>query len=136
MWKEFKEFIMRGNVIDLAVGVVIGGAFSAIVNSLVNDIIMPVIGRLLAGVDFTDLKYVLTNAVVEGGEVVQPEVAIRYGALIQTIVNFLIIALVIFLVIKGINKLKRQEVVEEVEEIEEKSAEIVLLEEIRDALQK
>ena len=77
MKKEFKAFIMRGNVIDLAVGVVIGGAFTAIVNSLVNDIIMPIIGVLIAGIDFSDLKIVLSQAVVENGEIVTPEAAIN-----------------------------------------------------------
>ena len=100
---EFKEFISRGSVIDLAVGVVIGGAFTAIVNSLVNDVVMPAVGKLLSGVNFTDLKIVLTPA---SGDIA--ETAIYYGNFIQTIVNFLLIALVIFFVVKGINKLKRK----------------------------
>ncbi|MDO5015538.1 MAG: large-conductance mechanosensitive channel protein MscL [Eubacteriales bacterium] len=133
MWKEFKEFAMRGSVIDMAVGVIIGGAFSAVVNSIVNDIFMPIIGQLLAGVDFSDLKIVLSQAVVEAGEVVQPEVAIGYGMLIQKIINFLIIALCLFAVIKSINSLKKSEPKEEPAP-PEKSAEVLLLEEIRDSL--
>lgn len=134
MWKEFKKFIMRGNVLDLAIGVVIGSAFGAIVNSAVNDVLMPIIGQLLAGVDFTDLKIVLSKAVVEGGEIVKPEVAIGYGNLIQTIINFLIISLFIFLIIKGMNQLKPEE--KEEEKAPEKSDEVKLLEEIRDNLKK
>ena len=105
MFKEFKKFIMRGNVVDMAVGVVIGGAFGKIVTSLVNDIIMPVIGKLTAGMDFTSLKVVLSEAVLdEAGNVVTAEAAIKYGTFIQTIVDFLIVALSIFLVIKLMNK--------------------------------
>ena len=105
---EFKEFAMRGNVVDMAVGVIIGAAFKAIVDSLLNDVINPVIG-LLFKVDFTDLKYVFINEVkeiVDGVETVtQPEVALRYGAFITAIINFIIMALVIFLLVKFLNKL-------------------------------
>ena len=100
---EFKEFISRGSVIDLAVGVIIGGAFTAIVTSLVNDIIMPVIGLLFGGVDFTSLRYVITPAAGD-----TPEAAIYYGNFIQSIVNFLLIALVIFTVIRLINRFHRK----------------------------
>src|SRR5699024_10385969 len=86
-WAEFKQFISRGNVIDLAVGVIIGGAFTAIVNSLVNDVVMPVIGILFGGIDFTGLKYVITPA---SGDT--PEAAIYYGNFIQNVVNFLLVA--------------------------------------------
>ena len=96
MFKEFKEFIMRGNVMDLAVAVIIGGAFMAIVNSLVNDIIMPIIGVILGGVDFTTLAITVGDA------------AITYGNFIQAIINFLIIALVLFLRIRAINKMSRK----------------------------
>ncbi|MDD2213117.1 MAG: large conductance mechanosensitive channel protein MscL [Oscillospiraceae bacterium] len=92
--KEFKEFIMRGNVIDMAVGVVVGSAFSAVVNSLVSDIIMPVIGFATAGIQFSDLKVMLGDA------------SINYGVFIETIIKFLIIALCIFFVIKGINTMR------------------------------
>ena len=135
MFKEFKEFISRGSVMDMAIGIVIGGAFAAIVNSVVNDILMPIIGFLTAGVDFTDLKVVLQQAVVEGGEVVKPEVALNYGMLIQTIINFLIISLFIFLMVKGLNQMRRKEEAAP-EEPAPKSEEVLLLEEIRDSLKK
>jgi large conductance mechanosensitive channel len=110
MVKEFKEFISRGNVVDLAVGVVIGGAFGAIVTSLVKDVVMPPIGYLTSGIDFASLKLVIAQAVTDAsGKVTKPEVAISYGAFINTIINFMIVAAVIFLVIKGINSLKRKE---------------------------
>ena len=102
--KEFKEFAMKGNVVDLAVAVVIGGAFGKIVTSFVNDIIMPPIGVLLGGVNFADLKIQLKEAV---GEV--PAVTLNYGAWINTVIDFLIVALVIFLVIKGLNSMKKKE---------------------------
>ena len=103
---EFKEFAMRGNVIDLAVGVVIGGAFGAITTSLVNDIIMPFISILTGGVDFTQWKWVL-RAGDEAAEIA--EVAVKFGNLIAVILNFIVIALVLFCVIKGINKMKKPE---------------------------
>jgi len=101
---EFKEFAMRGNVVDLAVGVVIGGAFGKIVTSIVDDIIMPPIGLLTAGIDFSKLKYVLKPA---AGDV--PETAIKYGLFINTLISFLIIAFFIFLLVKFINSLRRKE---------------------------
>lgn len=99
--EEFKEFIMKGNVIDMAVGVVVGGAFKSVVDSLVNDVIMPPLGLLIGGVDFSQLKIVLKEAVGE-----TPEVAINIGLLINAIISFLIIALVIFVVVKAVNKLR------------------------------
>lgn len=124
--KEFKEFISRGSVIDLAIGVVIGGAFTGIVNSLVNDIIMPPIGYLLAGVDFTEMRFVMQRA-SEGVE----EVTINYGNFIQQIISFLLIALVLFFVVKGINRLREVGKKEEKEAIEEtKITEAELLEQI------
>lgn len=104
MLKEFKEFALKGNVIDLAVAVVIGAAFGKIITSLVNDIIMPAIGTIMGGVSFLDLKYVITPA---SGDIA--EVAIRYGAFIQSLVDFLIIAFSIFLVIKLITSRKKKE---------------------------
>ena len=101
---EFKEFALRGNVIDLAIGVVIGGAFGAITTSLVNDIIMPLISMLTGGVDFSQWKWVLKEAVGESAEV-----AVNYGNLIAVILNFIIIALVLFLVVKAVNRMKRAE---------------------------
>ena len=102
--KEFKEFVMRGNVIDLAVGIVIGAAFGKIVSSLVADVIMPPVGLLLGGVNFTNLKLVL-GPPLAGGE----PVTLNYGNFIQVLVDFLIVAFAIFLVIKAINRMKRKE---------------------------
>jgi len=104
--KEFKEFVMRGNVVDLAVGVVIGAAFGSIVTSLVKDIIMPPIGVLLGKVDFADKKYIITPA--DPGHKIS-EVAIRYGSFITAVVQFLIIAFCIFMVVKVINSMKKKE---------------------------
>ncbi|GMQ27747.1 large-conductance mechanosensitive channel protein MscL [Algoriphagus confluentis] len=106
--KEFKEFAVKGNVIDLAVGVIIGGAFGKIVSSFVNDIIMPPIGLLLGGVDFKDLSMVLKEATTdEAGEAVAA-VTLNYGMFIQNVVDFVIIAFVIFLAIKGVNQMNRK----------------------------
>ena len=104
MLKEFKSFIMRGNVLELAVAVIIAGAFGAIVMSFTSDVLMPVIGSLMGDVNFSDLKIVLSDAVVQNGEVMKEEVAIGYGKLIQAIIDFLIIAFVIFLLVKSYNK--------------------------------
>jgi large conductance mechanosensitive channel len=108
MLKEFREFIARGNVMDLAVGVIIGGAFGAIVKSLVDQIIMPPIGLITGGIDFAQLKIVLKPAAGKAAEV-----AIGYGAFINNILDFLIVAFVIFLMVKGINSIKREEAVAE-----------------------
>jgi len=108
--KEFKEFISRGNVVDLAVGVIIGGAFGAIVGSLVKDVVMPPISYIMSGVDVSSWKATIAPAVVDAaGKVTKPEVALTYGNFLQASLNFLIIAAVIFLVVKGINSLKRKE---------------------------
>lgn len=108
--KEFKEFAMRGNVVDMAVGIIIGGAFGKIISSLVNDVIMPPIGLLIGGIDFKDLKLVLTDDVVNAaGEVVSKGASLKYGMFIQTTFDFLIIAFAIFMAIKLMNKLKRKE---------------------------
>lgn len=124
---EFKEFISKGNVIDLAVGVVVGGAFSTIVNSLVNDIIMPFIGALIGKINFSDFMWTIPNT----------DATIKYGLFIQNIINFLIIAWCIFLVVKFINRLKRRVVKEEEKAIEAVVDEkIELLKEIRDLLKK
>lgn len=127
---EFKEFAMRGNVIDMAVGVVIGGAFGKIVSSLVGDVIMPVVGVITGGVNFTDLKLTLKEAVDSA-----PAVTINYGSFIQTMVDFLIIAFCIFCVIKALNSLKKKPV-KEVPVEPETPADIALLTEIRDLLKK
>ena len=130
MVKEFKEFAMKGNMVDLAVAVVIGGAFGKIVTSFVNDIIMPPIGMLLGGVDFSDLKILLKEAV---GEI--PAVTLNYGAWISTLIDFLIVALVIFMVIKGLNSLKKKEI-EAPAPPPAPTKEETLLTEIRDLLAK
>lgn len=98
--KEFKEFTMRGNVLDLAIGVIIGAAFGKIVSAFVDKVIMPPIGMLLGKVNFVDLKFILQKAVMEGEKVIEPEVSIGYGAFMQTIIDFVIIAFCIFIVIK------------------------------------
>lgn len=133
--KEFKEFAMRGNVVDMAVGVVIGGAFGKIVSSLVADVVMPFVSILTGGINFTHWKFVLKQAVVEGGAEVTPEVAIHYGTFLQVIFDFIIIALAIFMVIKAINKFKKKEE-EKPAAPAEPSEDIVLLREIRDLLKK
>lgn len=130
--KEFKEFAMRGNVIDLAVGVVIGAAFGKIVSSLVDDVIMPPIGYVTGGIDFSNMRYVLQEANEAAG---LTEVAISYGNFINAIIQFLIVAFCIFMVIKGINSLNREKPAEEEEAAPPApSNEEVLLGEIRDLL--
>ncbi len=106
---EFKQFAVKGNVIDLAVGIIIGAAFGRIVTSLVNDILMPPLGLIIGGINFKDLKYVLSEPVVEGGKVIAEGASINYGNFIQSLVDFLIIALSIFLLVKAINTMKRKE---------------------------
>ena len=132
---EFKEFITRGNVMDMAVGIIIGGAFTAIVQSLVNDLLMPVIGALFGGIDFSTLKYVIRAADEAAGI---EEAAIKYGSFIQAIVNFLLIALVIFFIVKAMNKFRRKQEEPAPAPVPdpEPSEEVKLLTEIRDALKK
>jgi len=116
MWKEFKEFAMRGNVVDMAVGIIIGAAFGTIVKSLVDDVIMPPIGLLLGNVDFSNLFLVLKAGKIAGPYATLSEahsagaVSINYGAFINTVISFLIVAFAVFLLIKGLNQLKRKEV--------------------------
>jgi large conductance mechanosensitive channel len=127
---EFKSFAMRGNVIDMAVGIVIGGAFGKIVSSFVNDVLMPPIGILVGGVNFSDLSVVLKEAAGETAAV-----TLNYGTFIQTVLDFLIIAFAIFMVVKAMNNLKKKE--EAAPAAPPKpSAEVELLTEIRDALKK
>ncbi|MBQ7699771.1 MAG: large-conductance mechanosensitive channel protein MscL [Clostridia bacterium] len=146
-FKEFKEFISKGNIVDMAVGVIIGGAFGKIVTSLVNDIVMPPIGLAIGGVNFSELKAVIKAAELDAaGEVVKEAVTINYGNFIQLILEFLIIALCVFLVLKAImkakslaEKMKKKEEEEPAPEPEpepepEPSEEVLLLREIRDAL--
>ena len=130
MMSEFKSFAMRGNVVDMAVGIVIGGAFGKIVSSFVADVLMPPIGMLMGGVDFKDLSVVIQEA---AGDVAA--VTINYGAFIQTVVDFIIIAFAIFMVIKAMNKMKKKE--EEAPAAPPKpSDEVELLTEIRDSLKR
>ena len=136
--KEFKEFAMKGNVIDLAVAVIIGGAFGKIVSSFVADIVMPLIGLLLGGVNFADLKWVIKEAVMENGVEKVAAATLNYGNFIQETVNFLIIAFCIFLVIRGIAKAsnalpKKKEEAAKVAPAS-KPDDVKLLEEIRDLI--
>lgn len=140
-FEEFKAFINKGNVVDMAVGVVVATAFGKITSSLVADIIMPLIGLLTGGISVSDLKYVLTPAVLdEAGAVISPENAIRYGVFIQFVIDFLIIALAVFVFVKVLNsaknlRKKEEVVVEEAPAPEpEPTKEEVLLAEIRDLL--
>ena len=152
-FKDFKAFISKGNIIDMAVGVIIGGAFGKIITSLVNDIVMPPIGLAIGGVAFSDLKAVISEPVLnEAGEVVKEAVTINYGNFIQLILEFLIIALCVFLVLRGIMKAKALAEKAKKKEEEEKAAEpapepepepepepseeVLLLREIRDSLKK
>jgi len=143
MLKEFREFALKGNVVDLAVGVIIGAAFGTIVSSLVDDVVMPPIGLLLAGIDFATLKLVLKAAVpavgVEGAAgyaAAEPEVAINYGKFINATIKFAIVAWVLFLVIKAMNSMKRKEEAAPAAAEPEVPADVKLLTEIRDLLKK
>lgn len=133
--KDFRDFINQGNVVDMAVGVIIGGAFGKIVSSLVSDVIMPLIGAVTGGISFSDIKYELTPAVMENGEVIQEANTLNIGMFIDSIINFLIIALCIFTVIRILQKSKERFIHEEApaEEAPAPSAED-LLTEIRDLL--
>ena len=126
MVTEFKEFISKGNVVDLAIGVIIGGAFGAITASLVNDIIMPPIGMILGGVNFADITTTLKAADADG----KGAVLIFWGKFLQLVLNFLIIAFVMFMIVKAVNTMKRKQVAAPAEP----SAEVQLLTEIRDSL--
>ncbi len=125
--QEFKSFAVKGNVIDLAVGVIIGGAFGKIVTSVVNDIVMPPVGLIIGGINFRDLKIVL-SANADGS----PAAIFAYGNFIQTIIEFLIIALAVFIMVRGLNRLKKKEEAKPVLP----SQEVILLTEIRDVLKK
>lgn len=128
--KEFKEFAMRGNVIDLAIGIVIGAAFGKIVTSLVADVIMPPLGLLIGGVNFTDLKIVMKAAVGDA-----PAVTLNYGNFLQVIFDFVIVAFAIFLLIKGINRFKKKEEAKPAAPAAPSNEEKLLME-IRDLLKK
>lgn len=141
---DFKDFALKGNIVDMAVGVVVGGAFGKIVTSLVTDIITPLIGLITGNISLADLKIVLVKEVIEAGEVITPELAVTYGVFLQTIIDFLIIALSIFLVLRiamnARKKLedmkKKEEEIKEAEAEEEKDTELSVLLEIRELLKK
>jgi len=135
MLKEFKAFAMRGNVVDMAVGIIIGAAFGKIVSSLVKDVIMPPIGKLMGGVDFSNLFVNLGDVAYESLAAAQEAGAptINYGVFLNTVLDFLIVAFAIFMVIKGMNNMKKKEE-EKPAEPPKKSDEVLLLEEIRDSL--
>ena len=133
MLSEFKEFISRGNVVDLATAVVIGAAFGKIVTALVDGIVMPIVSLVTGGTSVADWKYVVTPAQVDAaGKEIAAEVAFKYGAVLQTLIDFVLIAFVIFLVLKAYNRLRAPEVVAEAPIAEE----ILLLREIRDAVKR
>jgi large conductance mechanosensitive channel len=144
--QEFKEFALKGNVVDLAVGLIIGSEFGKIVNSLVNDVIMPPIGKLIGGVNFVDLKYPLGQTpvlkdgvqVMKDGQPVMNEAFIYYGKSIQTVINFVIIAFCVFLIVKVMNEAKKrmEKKAEDNPQAAEVPADIKLLTEIRDLLLK
>lgn len=134
---EFKEFAMRGNVVDMAVGIIIGGAFGKIVSSAVADLIMPLVGLLLGGINFADLSVTLSKETVDAAGEVVPAVTLNYGNFIQVSVDFIIIAFAIFLIVKLIAKLSRKKEAEAAAaEPAAPSAEVQLLTEIRDLMQK
>ena len=133
---EFKDFISKGNVMDMAVGMIVGAAFTAIVTSLVNNILMPALGMITGQIDFSDLKIILQAAVKdEAGEIITPEVAIGYGAFINSVISFLLIALSVFILIKVIGSFKRKKKEEPKEEEPKPDPQIELLTEIRDLLE-
>ena len=142
MFKEFKEFIARGNVMDMAVGIIMGAAFTAIVKSMVGDLIMPIIGMVTSGVDFADQFIALDGKAYETLAIAQEASAplVTYGVFINAVINFLIVAFVVFMLVKGVNKIKAA--AEEEAKAEEEAApaepseDIVLLTEIRDLLKK
>lgn len=131
MLKEFRDFAMRGNVVDLAVGVIIGGAFGKIVSSLVNDVIMPFLGLITGGINFTNLSYVIREA-----EGTAPALAIKYGMFIQSVLDFVIIAFSIFMFIRVLSRLKKKEEEAPATTSEVPNKEVELLSEIRDLLKK
>ena len=138
MLKEFREFIARGNVMDMAVGIIMGAAFTAIVNSMVGDLIMPVIGVLTSGVDFSDKFLALNGAVYSGLKAAKEAGApvMTYGAFLNAVINFLIVSFAVFMLVKGVNKLRRQSEDPKAKNAPPPPQDIVLLTEIRDLLKK
>jgi large conductance mechanosensitive channel len=135
MLKEFKEFILTGNVVDLAVAVILAGAIGAVVKGFVSDIVMPTVGYFTGGVDFSDMKYILSQAVIDAdGSVVTPENAIMYGRWVTTIISLIMVGLVLLIIVKAYNKTKKKEII--AEPVPTGPTEIELLAQIRDALGK
>lgn len=135
MWKEFKAFIMTGNVIDLAVAVLLAGAVGLVVNGFVTDIMMPIVGSISGGLDFADMKYILSPAILgPDGAIVTPENAIMYGRWINTVINLIIVGFVLFMIVKAYAKVRAKKV--EAPAPPPGPTEIDLLKEIRDALKK
>jgi len=133
--KEFRDFIMRGNVLDMAIGVIIATAFGKITTSLINDVFMPFIGWIIGDVDLSQLNIVLSPAVMDGETVVKEAVVMGIGTLISTIIDFVLIALIVFMIVKAVNRFrKKEEAAEEPPAPPEPTKEELLLEEIRDLL--
>jgi len=130
MWKEFKDFIMTGNVIDLAVAVILAGAIGLVINGFVDDVMMPIIGEMTGGVDFADKKYVLSPAITNAAGETTPENAIRYGKWFNTVINLITVGFALFVMVKAYNKTRKQE-----EEVAGPTQEDLLVE-IRDLLKK
>lgn len=136
MWKEFKSFAIKGNLIDLAVAFVMGAAFGKVVTGFIDGMVMPLVGKITAGVDFKSLKYVLSEAQIDAtGKIIAPEAAIKYGEFITVVIDFTLVAFFMFLLIKTINKMKKQEA-ETPAPPSAPSQQEVLLTEIRDLLKK
>lgn len=137
IFQEFKEFAIKGNIMDLAVAVIIGGSFGKIITSLVNDIIMPFFGFIFGGTKFNDLKLILKQAINNSsGEQIKEAITLNYGNFLQSAIDFLIIAWSIFIIIKILNKLRRKQEKEEIKKENKASKEELLLTEIRDLLKK
>lgn len=136
MWREFKNFIMTGNVIDLAVAVILAGAVGLVVNGFVVDIMMPIVGHFAGGMAFADLRIILTEAIIDGdGNITRPENAIRYGAWINTLINLIIVGFVLFMIVKAYNASKRKKK-EEAPAVPKGPTQEELLIQIRDLLKK
>lgn len=132
LMKEFKQFAMRGNLVDMAVAVVIGAAFSKVVTSFIDGMVMPVVGKLLLEIDLSKVKYILQHEVRSGDKIIMPEVAVQVGSFMTQVIDFIIVAFALFLVVKGMNRMRKKEA-EEPEAVPPTKTE-VLLSEIRDSL--
>jgi len=131
---EFRDFAMKGNVIDLAVGIIMGGAFGKIISSLVSDVLMPPLGLLIGGVDFTDLRITLKHQILDAtGKIINPGVSLNYGKFLQSAIDFTLVALAIFMLIQAINRIKRKQTIAEAQPADASKEEGLLME-IRDIL--